>query len=68
MLEHQDRADRFRAEIAEMGLADPATARDRLLLRVGVTLMAVGGVLAASVDATVPPRAVTTRSVCACCS
>lgn len=42
MLEQPERVEQFKAEIADMKLADPATARDRLLLRAGVALMAVG--------------------------
>jgi hypothetical protein len=37
-----DRVERFKAEISEMGVADPAVARDRLLLRAGVALLVVG--------------------------
>lgn len=36
------RVEDFKREIAEMKLRDPATARDRLLLRGGVALMVVG--------------------------
>ena len=39
------RLEEFKAEIAEMRLRDPATARDRHLLRLGVVLLAVGVVL-----------------------
>ena len=39
------RLEEFKAEIAEMRLRDPATARDRQLLRLGVVLLAVGVVL-----------------------
>ena len=39
------RVEQFKAEIAEMRLRDPATARDRQLLRLGVALL-VGGVVA----------------------
>jgi hypothetical protein len=40
-----ERVEQFRAEIADMRLRDPATARDRQLLILGVALL-VGGVAA----------------------
>jgi hypothetical protein len=40
--ETHGRVEDFKREIAEMKLRDPATARDRLLLRGGVALMVVG--------------------------
>ena len=43
---NQQRVEEFKSEIAEMRLKDPATARDRMLLRVGATLMVVGIVVA----------------------
>jgi hypothetical protein len=39
----QARVEEFKQEIADMRLRDPATARDRLFLRLGVVLM-VGGI------------------------
>ena len=42
MIESQDRVEEFKSEIADMRLADPALARDRLLLRLGVALLAIG--------------------------
>ena len=39
------RVEEFKAEIAEMRLRDPATGRDRQLLRLGVVLLVVGVVL-----------------------
>jgi hypothetical protein len=36
------RVQQFRADIAEMRIKDPATARDALLLRLGVALMIIG--------------------------
>ena len=42
-----ERVEQFKAEIASMRLRDPATARDRQLLRLGVALMVVGVVAAA---------------------
>jgi uncharacterized membrane protein len=43
--ERPERVAQFKAEIAEMRLVDPSTARDRLLLRFGVALMVIGVVL-----------------------
>lgn len=40
------RVERFRAEVADMKLRDPATGLDRLLLRLGVVGMIGGPVLA----------------------
>jgi hypothetical protein len=37
-----ERVEQFKQEIADMRLRDPATGRDRLLLRAGILLMAVG--------------------------
>jgi hypothetical protein len=45
MLEHPDRVEQFKSEIAEMKLPDPASGRDRLLLRGGVVLMVAGVVV-----------------------
>ena len=42
MLEQPQRVDQFKAEIAEMKLPDPASGRDRLLLRAGAALMVAG--------------------------
>lgn len=42
MIESHERVEQFKAEIAEMRLRDPATARDRTALRLGTTLMVVG--------------------------
>jgi len=42
MLEHPERVEQFKTEIAEMHLPDPASGRDRLLLRGGVVLMIIG--------------------------
>ena len=42
MLEHPERVEQFKTEIAEMRLPDPASGRDRLLLRGGVVLMIIG--------------------------
>jgi hypothetical protein len=44
-MERSERVEEFKREIAEMGLKDPAAARDRLLLRLSVALLAVGPVL-----------------------
>ena len=45
MSEDEDRVEQFRTEISEMGLRDPATRRDRSLLRVGALLLGVGPIL-----------------------
>ena len=42
MIESHERVEEFKAEVADMRLRDPATARDRLLLRVGWIAMIVG--------------------------
>ena len=44
-MERSERVEQFKQEIAEMGVKDPAAARDRLLLRLSVALMAAGPVL-----------------------
>jgi hypothetical protein len=46
MLEHPDRVEQFKTEIAEMKLPDPSSGRDRMLLRGSAVLMAVGVVVA----------------------
>jgi hypothetical protein len=45
MIESPDRVTEFKAEVAEMRLADPAASRDRLLFRLAVALLAIGPVL-----------------------
>ena len=42
----QDRVEQFKQDIAEMGVADPAAGRDRLLLILGAILLVVGPVVA----------------------
>jgi uncharacterized membrane protein len=42
----QARVEEFKQEISDMKLKDPATARDRMLLRLGAALMIVGVVVA----------------------
>lgn len=42
----QDRVERFKSEIADMGLRDPATNRERMLLRLGAVLLVAGPVVA----------------------
>src|SRR5580765_9117945 len=42
MLDHPDRVEQFKTEIAEMKLPDPASGRDRLFLQAGVVLMGAG--------------------------
>jgi hypothetical protein len=44
-MERSERVEQFKADIAEMGVKDPSVARDRLLLRASVALMALGPVL-----------------------
>jgi hypothetical protein len=44
-MERSERVEQFRAEIADMGVKDPAVARDRMLLRASVVLLAAGPVL-----------------------
>ena len=44
-MERSERVEQFKAEIADMGVKDPAVARDRLLLRASVALLAAGPVL-----------------------
>jgi hypothetical protein len=46
MNQNTERIEQFKAEVAEMRLRDPATGRDRLLLRLGVLGMAAGIVVA----------------------
>ena len=41
-----ERSEQFRAEIARLGVHDPATGRDRLLLRLGVVAMVAGVAIA----------------------
>ena len=48
MNQNTERIEQFKAEVADMRLRDPATGRDRLLLRLGVVGMA-GGVAVAVV-------------------
>jgi len=42
----QDRVERFKQEIAEMGLRDPATSRDRSMLRLGAVGLLLGPIIA----------------------
>jgi hypothetical protein len=44
-MERSERVEQFKAEIAEMGVKDPAVARDRMLLRLSVVLLAAGPVV-----------------------
>jgi hypothetical protein len=46
MMDQHDRVEQFKAEIADMGLRDPATGRERLLLRLGAVLLVAGPVIA----------------------
>ncbi|MGZ4717959.1 MAG: hypothetical protein ACXWCB_14825 [Acidimicrobiales bacterium] len=42
----QERVERFKQEIADMGLRDPATSRDRTLLRLGALGLLLGPAIA----------------------
>jgi hypothetical protein len=44
-MERSERVEQFKSEIADMGVKDPAVARDRLLLRASVALLVLGPVL-----------------------
>ena len=44
-MERSERIEQFKSEIADMGVKDPAVARDRLLLRASVALLVLGPVL-----------------------
>ena len=48
MIESPERVEQFRREIADMRLRDPASGRDRLLLRLGVVLGVAGLVVGAA--------------------
>jgi hypothetical protein len=45
MMGQQDRVEQFKTEIADMGLRDPASGRDRALVRLGAVLLVVGPVI-----------------------
>ena len=44
-MERSERVEQFKADIADMGVKDPSVARDRMLLRASVALLALGPVL-----------------------
>lgn len=46
MIEHPERVDQFRQDIAAMQVRDPAAGRDRLFLLGGITLMIIGVIVA----------------------
>ena len=46
MIEHPERVDQFKQDIAAMQVRDPAAGRDRLYLRGGIALMAIGVIVA----------------------
>jgi len=46
MIEHPERVEQFKRDIAEMQVKDPAAARDRLATRGGFALMVIGVVVA----------------------
>lgn len=54
------RVEQFKGEIAGMGLRDPALARDRMFLRLGVSLMVVGVIV--TIVAFVADRGIETAS------
>ena len=45
MIESTDRVAEFKAEVADMRLADPALSRDRMLLKLAVALLIIGPLL-----------------------
>ncbi len=45
MMDQQDRVEQFKNEIADMGLRDPATSRERTLVRLGALLLILGPVI-----------------------
>ena len=47
MIESPDRVTEFKAEVADMRLADPALSRDRLLLKAAIALLVIGPLLGA---------------------
>ena len=46
MIEHPERVEQFKRDIAEMQVRDPAAGRDRLALRGGFALMIIGVIVA----------------------
>jgi hypothetical protein len=46
----RERLERFKQEIADMGLRDPATSRDRTLLRLGAAGLMLGPAIAIAAD------------------
>lgn len=46
MIEHPERVDQFKQDIAAMQVRDPAAGRDRLFMRGGLTLMIIGVIVA----------------------
>lgn len=45
MIESSQRVQEFKADVADLHIADPATGRERLFLKVGIGLMTLGPVL-----------------------
>ena len=45
MMGQQDRVDQFKTEISQMGVADPASSRDRFLVIVGALLLVIGPIV-----------------------
>jgi hypothetical protein len=46
MIEHPERVEQFKRDVAEMQVKDPAAGRDRLASRGGFTLMVIGVIVA----------------------
>lgn len=46
MIEHPERVDQFKKDIAAMQVRDPAAGRDRMALRGGFALMVIGVIVA----------------------
>ena len=46
MIEHPERVDQFKQDIAAMQVRDPAAGRDRLFMRGGLALMVIGVIVA----------------------
>jgi uncharacterized membrane protein HdeD (DUF308 family) len=60
MIDNPQRVEEFKADVAAMHVADPATSRDRKFLAVGVVLMLAGPIIALASYFAAEPRDVTT--------
>ncbi|MFN8037426.1 MAG: hypothetical protein U0V73_16015 [Acidimicrobiia bacterium] len=58
-----ERVERFKSEVAGMGIRDPALARDRMLLRIGVAGMIIGVLV--TIGAYVADRGISSSSATA---